>query len=109
MDNVHGSTCTAKCAMQEGECEECIAERERRCRVYDSGIMKCRDDRVASDEFRSVVAVVANSDLKDQICKQGTTQFARDISQRLLWSYAVDQVKNVELAERADLRSKQNA
>ena len=108
MDNVQGSTCSAKCAVQEQECGECIAERERRCRVFDSGIMKGRDNRMASDEFRNAVAIVANNDLKDQICKQGTAQFARDTGQRLLWSYAVDQVKNVELAERADLRSKQN-
>ena len=107
MDNVHGSTCTAKCAAQEGEREECIVEREWRCRAYDSGIMKSRDDRMANDEFGSVVAIVANNDLKDQICKQGTSQFARDTGQRLLWRYDVDQVKNVELVERADLRSKQ--
>ena len=70
--------------------------------------MEGRDNRMSSDEFRNAISIVANNDLKDQICKQGTAQFARDTGQRLLWSYAVDMVKNVDLAERADLRERQN-
>ena len=93
---------------EEHECTECIVERGRRCRVYNSGIMKDRDNRMSSDEFRNAISIVANNDLKDQICKQGTAQFARDTGQRLLWSYAVDVVKNFDLAEREDLRERQN-
>jgi len=70
--------------------------------------MEGRDNRMSSDEFRNAISIVANNDLKDQICKQGTAQFARDTGQRLLWSYAVDVVKNADLAERADLRERQN-
>ena len=63
---------------------------------------------MSSDEFINAISIVANNDLKDQICKQGTAQFARDTGQRLLWSYAVDVIKNVDLAEREDLRERQN-
>ena len=108
LDNLGASTCKNKCIAEEHECTECIAERERRCRVYNSGFMNGRDNRMSSDEFRNAISIVANNDLKDQICKQGTAQFARDTGQRLLWSYAVDVVKNVDLAEREDLRERQN-
>jgi hypothetical protein len=82
LDNLGASTCKNKCIAEEHECTECIAERERRCRVYNSGFMNGRDNRMSSDEFRNAISIVANNDLKDQICKQGTAQFARDTGQR---------------------------
>ena len=60
--------------------------------------MNGRDNRKSSDEFRNTISIVANNDFKDQICKQGSARFARDTGQRLLWSCAVDVVKNVDLA-----------
>ena len=105
LGNIGGSTCNKKCTAEE---HECIDERERRCRVYNSGITEGRDNRMSSDEFRNAISIIANNDLKDQICKQCAAQFARDTGQRLLWSYAVDVVKNVDLAEREDLRERQN-
>ena len=74
MNNVGGSTCNEKCIAEEHECTECIAERKRRCRVYNSGIMKGRDNRMSSDEFRNAISIVANNDLKDQICKVNKAQ-----------------------------------
>ena len=108
LGSLGASTCSNKCIAGVHGCTRCIAKRERRCRVYNSGSMNGRDNRMPSAESRDAMSIVAINDLKDQICKQGAAQFARDTVQRLLWSYATDVVKNVDLTEREDLRGRQN-
>ena len=102
------ASCELGCTDEVDECETCVAERFRRCRVFNSGIMEGRDTRMQEPEFKQAVAIVANNDLKDEICKRGMAQYARDTGQPLVWSYAVDKVLQTELMDDDDLRAKQN-
>ena len=46
------------------ECKECKLERQRRTRVAAH-----KDRRLKADNFKAAIAIVANNDLKHQICK----------------------------------------
>ena len=66
-------TCTPK-EIRQKECQQCQAERIRRARVVGS----IPNDNRIHDHFKGAVSIVANNDLKYDICKRRAAEFARD-------------------------------
>ena len=61
----------------------CKEERSRRVQVVKPG-----DTRLKQDRFKSAVTIVANTDLKYEICKVRAAEYARQTKQRFTWSPA---------------------
>ena len=102
------TTCGNCCEDYSGECDICKVERLRRCRVFNSGIMADRDDRINNPNFKNATTIVANNDVRDQICKAGAARFARDSGQILVWSDAIDKISSSsDIAESVNLRDVQ--
>lgn len=81
------ASCGNGCSVQHNECTVCNKERKRRCRVY-KGVDN--DARMSNKQFRHAISIVANNDLKSEICKRGAAQYARDTGQPILWCQADD-------------------
>ena len=45
---------------------------------------------IGPKQFRHAISIVANNDLKSEICKRGAAQYARDTGQPILWCQADD-------------------
>ena len=69
------------------DCTQCRAERIRRARVMGS---IPNDTRIQEPRFKQAITVVANNDLKFDICKRKAAEFARDTGQPVLWCPASD-------------------
>ena len=80
------------------ECKECKLERQRRNRVAAH-----KDKRLQADNFKGAIAIVANNDLKHQICKVRAAKFARDSRQRIVWAPAQDTAKSDSLCSDPNL------
>ena len=68
------------------ECTSCQMERMRRARVQ--GCIP--NDTRLHNEFSDAISIVANNDLKYDICKRKAAEYARNTGQRLLWCPALD-------------------
>lgn len=90
--------------IRKAECSLCKAERKRRMRVVAPA-----DNRLKEPKFESAIAIVANNDLKYEICKSRAAKHARDTKQRIVWSPARDVVKSDCLASDKHLHSKKES
>ena len=53
--------------------------------------MATKDDRrLFETKFKNAIAIVANNDLKHEICKVRAATYARESKQRIVWSPAID-------------------
>ena len=84
--------------VKQRECKECKLERQRRTRVAAH-----KDKRLKADNFKAAIAIVANNDLKHQICKVRAAKFARDSGQRIVWAPAQDTAKSDSLCSDPNL------
>jgi hypothetical protein len=82
-------------------CACCKCERKSRNRVTHQG-----DARLKQRKFKEAVTIVANNDLKYEICKARAAEFARNTGQRIVWSPAQDTAKADILVTDPQLRKK---
>ena len=82
-------------------CACCKCERKSRNRVTYQG-----DARLKQRKFKEAVTIVANNDLKYEICKARAAEFARNTGQRIVWSPAQDTAKADTLVTDPQLRKK---
>ena len=71
--------------ISKGECSRCKCERKRRHRVVTKN-----DKRMKEPKFKKAIAIVANNDLKHEICKVRAAAHACETKQRIVWSPAID-------------------
>jgi hypothetical protein len=100
------SACAKLCGsawkrIKENECKACRDERRRRVRVVAQD-----DDRLNESKFQKCIAIVANNDLKHEICKVRAAQHARDTDQRIVWASATDTAMVDALIHDTELRNK---
>ena len=87
--------------IKRNECSECCNERKRRFRV-----IKPKDARLTETKYKDAITVVANNDLKYEICKARASEFARSTGQRVTWAPAQDTARADALTHDKDLRAK---
>ena len=76
--------------IKEHECKKCRKERSRRTRVVDGPT----DSRLREARFETAVTIVANNDMKCDICKTKAREYARRTQQRIQWVVANDAAKD---------------
>jgi len=86
--------------IRQQECTVCKAERRRRARVVGS----IPDDKRLQHQFNGAVSIVANNDLKYDICKRRAAEYARNTKQRILWRPAYDVACSAQLQKKLTLQ-----